>query len=136
MKLALSSDGPTLEAAASPIFGRCAYFLFIDTETGAFEAKPNPARDDSGGAGVQAAQFVLDQGAQALISGHLGPNAAQIIEAAGIPMYVLKGQTGAAVLDHFRAGALDRMSTSGGGGRGQGRGKGFGGRGRGFGGRR
>ena len=73
MRIVVSSQGQNLEAQASPVFGRCPTYVFVDSETMGFEALSNPAMNQGGGAGIQAAQFVVNQGAQAVLSGSLGP---------------------------------------------------------------
>ncbi|MFX0121789.1 MAG: NifB/NifX family molybdenum-iron cluster-binding protein, partial [Candidatus Hodarchaeota archaeon] len=65
MKVVVSAMGEDLNAEVSPIFGRCPMYIFVDTETMEFEAVPNPAMSASGGAGIQAAQFVVSKGVQA-----------------------------------------------------------------------
>ncbi|NLS79672.1 MAG: dinitrogenase iron-molybdenum cofactor biosynthesis protein, partial [Chloroflexi bacterium] len=81
MKIAISADGPNLEAQASPIFGRTASFILVDTDTLAWEALDNAAIGAAGGAGIQSAQFVIQRGAQAVVSGSVGPNAFQLFRA-------------------------------------------------------
>lgn len=75
MRIVVSAQGDTLDAPASPVFGRCPTYLFVDSDTMQFEAVPNPAMSQGGGAGIQAAQFVVERGAQAVLTGNLGPNA-------------------------------------------------------------
>jgi predicted Fe-Mo cluster-binding NifX family protein len=87
MQIVVSANGPDLDASISPVFGRCAMFLFVDSETLACREVPNPAISAPGGAGVQAAQYIVDQGAEALISGNVGPNAFAVFRAAGLPVY-------------------------------------------------
>ena len=87
MKVAISSSDKHLEAPVSPVFGRCADFLLVDSETMQFTALPNPAVGASGGAGIQAAQYIVQQGAEAVASGNVGPNAMQVLLAAGIAVY-------------------------------------------------
>ena len=62
MKIVVSSQGENLDAPASPVFGRCPTYVFVDSQTMEFEAVPNPAMSLGGGAGIQAAQFVVNQG--------------------------------------------------------------------------
>ena len=87
MKVAITAGVPNFETKLEPRFGRCAYFLIVDTETQERMTMQNPAADAMGGAGPQAAQFLADQDVQAVISGEFGPNAYTALEAAGILMY-------------------------------------------------
>ncbi len=87
MQIVVSASGHDLDAPMSQVFGRCPTFLFVDSETLAYKAVPNPAVSAPGGAGVQAAQYIVDQGAQALISGNVGPNAFAVFRAVELPVY-------------------------------------------------
>lgn len=116
MRIAISSTGPHLDARLSPVFGRCPVIIFVDTEaTGehsltAFDAVPNPATTASGGAGIRAAQFVVEQGAEAVISGNLGPNAFQVLQAAGVAIYTADRGTVQQAVEAFQAGTLSQVS--------------------------
>lgn len=109
MRIAVSSQGEGLDAQASLVFGRCPIFLFVDTDTMAYEAMPNPAMSEGGGAGIQAAQFVVNQGAQAVITGNLGPNAFEVLQAAGVPGYLVSEGVVRQVINAFCAGQLEPM---------------------------
>jgi len=109
MKIVVSSQGETLDAAASPVFGRCPTYIFVDTETNEVEALSNPAMNQGGGAGIQAAQFVVSQGAQAVLSGNLGPNAHDVLQAAEVPGYLVPEGTVRQAVDAFKAGQLQAM---------------------------
>ncbi len=87
MRVAVSAEGLDLGAPATPVFGRCPAYVFVDSETWAFEALENPAADAAGGAGIQAAQFVVEHGAEAVVTGNVGPNAFDVFRAAGVPVY-------------------------------------------------
>jgi predicted Fe-Mo cluster-binding NifX family protein len=87
MKLAITASEPQFETKLEPRFGRCAYFVIVDTETQDWKPMQNPAAETMGGAGPQAAQFLADQDVQAVISGEFGPNAYSALEVAGIRMY-------------------------------------------------
>jgi predicted Fe-Mo cluster-binding NifX family protein len=108
MKIAVSAEGATLEAAASPVFGRCPYYVFVDTETMEAVGVDNPAMSAGGGAGIQAAQFVMEQGAKAVVSGNLGPNADQVFQASGVPVYFFGGGTVHEAVDAFKNGKLEK----------------------------
>ncbi len=79
MRVAISSTGPDLKGNVDPRFGRCAYFIFYDTDTGEWEAVSNANREAAGGAGIRTAQSVVDRGVEAVITGNIGPNAMQVL---------------------------------------------------------
>ncbi len=83
MRIAISSTGPDLDAQVDPRFGRCQCFVVVDPATEELEVLDNEAAMMSGGAGIQAAQMVANSGVDAVITGNLGPNAADTLEATG-----------------------------------------------------
>ncbi len=102
MRVAVSSTGTGLEAQASPTFGRCTHFAFVDAVTMDCETLDNPAAGSSGGAGIQAAEFVAREGVEAVLTGRVGPNAARVLEAAGVDVQVLEGGTVREAVEAFR----------------------------------
>ena len=110
MKIAISSSGKDLDCQIDPRFGRCQYFIFIDPETMEFEVSENEGLMAMGGAGVQAAQLVVQKGANALITGNLGPNAASALSASGIRVYLVPGGTIKDVIEGYRSGSFREAS--------------------------
>ena len=111
MKITITASSPWLDSEFDPRFGRCAYFLLVNTETMQWEAFPNPGISSSGGAGTQAAQFVAEQKAVAAISGDFGPNASSALNAAGILMYLNKSDGNIQdIVKRFIAGELQQVS--------------------------
>ena len=110
MKIILTTISPSIDSEIDPRFGRCAYLLLVDLDTLDWQAFPNPGASAPGGAGIQAAQFVCNQGAEAVISGDFGPHAYQALNAANLPMYIY-GASGTAqqVIERFKAGKLQRV---------------------------
>jgi predicted Fe-Mo cluster-binding NifX family protein len=103
--------------------------VFVDTETLEFEAIPNPAMNQAGGAGIQAAQFVVSKGAQAVLTGSLGPNAFGVLQAAGVPGYLVGEGTVRQAVEAHQAGQLRPMAGANVAGHaGMGMGRGMGGR--------
>ncbi|MBC7107371.1 MAG: NifB/NifX family molybdenum-iron cluster-binding protein [Methanomassiliicoccales archaeon] len=87
MRICVTATGSNLESDVDPRFGRCEYFIVVDPATLEFKAEQNTGISASGGAGVQAAQKVSQLGVDAVITGSVGPNAFQVLQAAGIKVY-------------------------------------------------
>jgi predicted Fe-Mo cluster-binding NifX family protein len=84
-KIAVSSEGPDMDARVDPRFGRAAGFIIIDPDTMAFEYVDNGSSQVMAqGAGIQAAEIVAATGARVLLTGFVGPKAFQALNAAGI----------------------------------------------------
>ncbi|MBK1693831.1 hypothetical protein CKO09_03625 [Chromatium weissei] len=92
MKIAITSSGLNLDSAIDPKFGRCAYLTLFDTDSNTFTVTANPFQNAHGGAGTQTAQWVLNQNATVLLTGHCGPKAAAVLNAENIR--VVEGVTG------------------------------------------
>ncbi|MDI9497863.1 MAG: NifB/NifX family molybdenum-iron cluster-binding protein [Bacillota bacterium] len=107
MKIAIPVDSRGLDARVSANFGRANGFLFYDTETKAESYIENAARMARGGAGIQAAQTIVDQGAVALLTPRLGGNAADVLDEAGVKIY---RSTGGTARDNVAAFAEGRLS--------------------------
>ena len=88
MKIAVSSSGKDLDSLIDPRFGRCAYFLLVETDDMSFEVFDNQSMASIGGAGIQSAQFISSKGAKAVITGNCGPNAVKTLTAAGIEVFL------------------------------------------------
>lgn len=84
MRVAISAAGPSLDAPVDPRFGRCAYFVIVDTDTMQYEVIPNTSLNVASGAGIQASQTIVRRGAKAVLTGNIGPNAYQALSASGI----------------------------------------------------
>jgi predicted Fe-Mo cluster-binding NifX family protein len=151
MRIAITSEGPQLDAELDPRFGRCRYLLLVDTEDLSFDAVENPHRELAQGVGIQLAQLAAEQGAKAVLTGQCGPKAEDVLAAARIELVTGCRGTVREAAEAYRAGKLRAPAAStppaspeqgrrlggqwpgraGGGGMGRGRGMGRGmGRGR------
>ena len=87
MKICVTSEGSSLDSKVDSRFGRCQHFIFFDTDSGHFEALENTSSQFQGGAGIQSGQLVAAKGAKAVLTGNVGPNAHQVLSAAGIAIF-------------------------------------------------
>jgi predicted Fe-Mo cluster-binding NifX family protein len=108
MKIAVTATGDQLNSDVDPRFGRCKYFIIVDTDTMAFEAVLNTP--GAGGAGIAAGQLVSSHGAKAVLTGDCGPNAYQVLSAAGIE--VITGVSGKVkdAVEAYKAGKYKKIS--------------------------
>jgi len=88
MKVGISATGDSLNASVDRRFGRCPWFLFIDTESLEYEAVENKSADAASGAGTSCAQLVLEKEADAVISGQFGPNAYEVLKQGGVKIFI------------------------------------------------
>jgi len=133
MRIAVSAAEPTLDAEVDPRFGRCPYFLVVDPDTVEFEAVENTSAPASGGAGIAAGQMIAGKGVQVVLTGHCGPNAYQVLSAAGIEVITGVSGTVREATQAYKSGRLPSGSQpnvaahfGAGAGRGPGRGRGMG----------
>lgn len=93
MKIAITSSANNLAAAVDSRFGRAQMFILYDDQSQQFTVIDNKQNyNQVQGAGIQAGQTVVDSGAEALISGNVGPKAFQVLRAAGIKIYIAAEQ--------------------------------------------
>ena len=106
MKICVTSQGKTLDDQVDPRFGRCQFFILVDTDTLDFEAIENQSAQFSGGAGIQSGQLVASMGVKTVLTGNVGPNAFQTLQAGGIKIYTgLSGKVRNAV-EKYKSGTL------------------------------
>jgi predicted Fe-Mo cluster-binding NifX family protein len=106
MRICVTSQGDGLESKMDPRFGRCQYFIIADTDTFEFEAVKNPNIDAMGGAGIQSGQLIASKHVKAVLTGNVGPNAFQTLQAAGIE--IITGMSGNVkeVIEKYKKGGL------------------------------
>ena len=127
MKIGLPSDGNDLSDSFALQFGRCNYFIVYDAENQKIvSASVNTAKNAAGGAGIQAAQSLIDNQVEVVIAPQVGPNAWNVLEGAGIKIYTGIEGTLQQNIDEFNKGNLNEMKGASGFGRGMGRGSGRG----------
>lgn len=90
MKVAVTSKGETKDSVFEGRFGRTPYFLIFDTESDEFKAVKNPYCEEASGVGPRAAQLLVDNGVEKVITGNVGGNAASALEMAGIKLVLDK----------------------------------------------
>jgi len=112
LKVAITAQGKDTSSATDPRFGRCQYFIIVNTNRDSFEAVSNENLNASGGAGIATAQMLVNQGVEAVITGNMGPKAMRVLQAAGITAYSTTAKTVQEALAQWRAGVLSPIEQS------------------------
>jgi predicted Fe-Mo cluster-binding NifX family protein/ferredoxin len=106
LNIAVTAKGKTLDDQVDPRFGRCPYFLVVDTETLKAEAVENPNLALGGGAGIQSAQLMAEHDVKVVLTGNCGPNAYQTLNAAEIEVVVGAGGKIRDAIEQFKSGTV------------------------------
>ncbi|KXA90086.1 hypothetical protein AKJ62_01105 [candidate division MSBL1 archaeon SCGC-AAA259D14] len=115
MRIAVSADGQRLESQISPVFGRCPFFIVVETEDDEIverEVLENSAMEQPSGAGTAAVQLVGDKDVDVVISGGIGPKAFSALKQWKIKAF--KGEPGPVRynLDKFLEGELEEVESA------------------------
>lgn len=110
MKIAVSATAANLGAQVDPRFGRCQFFVIVDPDSMEFEGVDNSSAGASGGAGVAAAQLIAGKAVEAVLTGNCGPNAFNVLEAAGIKVITGVSGTVQEAVEGYKAGKYNAIS--------------------------
>jgi len=113
MKIAISASGKNMDSLLDVRFGRCEYFQIHDSESKEVIVIENKGLTCSGGAGIVAAQQLIDENINIIITGNLGPNAFEIIEKAEIKPYKCENISIQSVLEKFKSNELEEITLAG-----------------------
>jgi predicted Fe-Mo cluster-binding NifX family protein len=106
MNICISARGKDPDSEVDPHFGRCNYFLIIDPDAGTVTPIKNPGSEASGGAGIWAAETIVNAGVDTLLTGSVGPNSFSVLSKAGIEIYSKIRGTVSFSLREYQSGKL------------------------------
>jgi predicted Fe-Mo cluster-binding NifX family protein len=94
MKIGISTRDNNLDSPLDERFGRASGFIIYDLEDDSyFYIKNEQNLTAVQGAGIQAAQNLVNSGADVLITGNVGPKAYHVLSAAGVDVYLATKMT-------------------------------------------
>ena len=112
-KIAFTTAGQNLGAELDPRFGRAPLFLIYDLEQEEAKLLDNQqSRSAAQGAGIQAAEIIVRAGVDTLVTGHCGPKAFRVLDAAGVTVYNCSAPTVGEALIALRSGSLSPASSA------------------------
>jgi len=90
MRVAIASNGNTLDSILDKHFGRCSYFVVYDTDSKSVEFIPNPYKDADEGAGSASVALVSTRKVRKIVSGEFGMKIKPLLDSLKIQMIVIK----------------------------------------------
>jgi predicted Fe-Mo cluster-binding NifX family protein len=111
MKVCVTSQGNDLDSLVDPRFGRCQYFLIVETDTMEWTVIENPNLATGGGAGIQSAQLMSRSGVKVVLTGNCGPNAFRVFEGAGIQIITGVSEVVRDVIDKYKRGEYSETNS-------------------------
>ncbi len=112
IKIAISAEGNNIEARVDPRFGRCEYFAITSEDKDQWEHISNPGASAGGGAGIHTAQELVNRKVECVLTGRIGPNAMDVLQAAGIKVYTGASGTVREAFEQYKNGLLTQSSTA------------------------
>jgi predicted Fe-Mo cluster-binding NifX family protein len=110
MKVGISATGSDFGARVDNRFGRCPWFLVVESDSLEFTVHENRHADEGMGAGIAAAQDLIDQDVDTVISGQVGPKAYEVLKASNIDIFLVSGDMSVEdAVERLKRGDLQRM---------------------------
>jgi len=110
LRITVTAQGKEISSEIDLRFGRAKWLIVVDTETGDYEAHDNIVNLNAvQGAGIQTGQNVANLGAEAVITGNMGPNAFKTLKAANVKVFLSETQTVQDAVDSLKAGKLKEV---------------------------
>ncbi len=110
MKICITAESNNLDSQVDSRFGRCQNFIIVDTDTLEYEVIGNTNVESTGGAGIQSGQIVAAKQVKAVLTGNVGPNAFQTLQAAGIEIFTGVSGTIREAVEKFKKGEYKAVS--------------------------
>ncbi len=111
MKIAVTSIDGTMEGMVDERFGRCRKIVVYEKDNKSHTTIDNTVNMGSAqGAGIQSAQNVVNSGSSVVISGHLGPNAFKVLQAAGVEVFTASNMAVSDAIRAYEEGKLTRLT--------------------------
>ena len=112
MKIAFTTSGDSLDAPMDDRFGRAPRILVYDLASSDFVLLDNEENMNAAqGAGVKTAEVIVRAGAGSVVTGHCGPSAFRVLNAAGVRILQTSAATVAEALDLYNSGSLTEIGS-------------------------
>ncbi len=110
MRIVIPVENNEITTKVSENFGRAAYYLLYDDSNDKVEFIDNLASSSNSGAGIKAAQLIVDNQADVLITPRCGENAAEVLSSGNVKLYKAGFKSAQDNLTAFKAGELEELN--------------------------
>lgn len=110
MKIAVTSDGPTLDDRVGAVFSRCEYYLIVETDDLSFEVLQNPFVFAETCQGIGAARLVVGKGAKAVLTTTSKPAGYLALQTANVELFMGVTGTVEEAVERYKAGEFSPMT--------------------------
>lgn len=113
MRVAVATQQGGLSDQVSPMVGRAPTYTLVKLEDDQIKNSSvmrNQFAQSASGAGVQAAQMLVNEGIEVILGGNFGPNLANIFNRAGVEMYQVQGETVESAVNQYLQGELRKAT--------------------------
>ena len=113
MLIAISSGENNLDSQVDLRFGRAKGFIIYQTNDDSFEFVDNIQNLEAAqGAGIQAAQNVVNKNVEAVITGHCGPKAFRVLSSSAVKIYTVGEGKISEIIEKFKNGELQEATSA------------------------
>lgn len=109
LKIGFSVTNNTENCVLDSRFGRCPYFMIVDTADNSKNWVENKGILAEGGAGIVAATQLVDLSLDIVITGNLGPNAWKVFQTANLKAYKTADIEIEKILADYKNGSLEEV---------------------------
>ena len=110
MKIAISSQGKEENSLMDSRFGRCEYFCIYDIEDDGFKVIENTAINSNAGAGIEAANLVLKESIDAVVTGNIGPHANEVLKKSNIKIFTSDVKRISDIINEYKGNKLKELN--------------------------
>ncbi|AEX85389.1 dinitrogenase iron-molybdenum cofactor biosynthesis protein [Marinitoga sp. 1135] len=109
MKLAIPSQGRDLESLSNDRFARAELFVIYDLDNDEIVEVVENNASEAHGMGPKVSQMLAEKGVNVLILESVGKNAFEVLNAAGIEVYLTKKDKLSNIIENYKNGKLEKV---------------------------
>lgn len=111
MKIIMPVNDKTGDPEIAQSLSRAPYFMIYDTDAKVSDFIANPAMDSPSGAGVKAAQTIIDTGAKVLLTIRCGDRAYEVLNGGSIKIMAAAPGGAKTNIDAYLGGSMHELET-------------------------